>query len=269
MTKTVVYGSIDSLPRAAESSHGNFKSLQGEQFGRWKVLHLGARDKRGNSMWACQCSCEKGTLALVNGYSLTSGHSNSCGCYRDEETSKRRTTHGLYLEPAKRFLYMRYHWILRRCNNPNDKNYPWYGGRGISCNFSGPEEFVHYVMGELGLRGSGDTLDRIDNNGDYEPGNLRWADRTIQARNTRSTRLICFEGEEVPIVTLAERHGIPCSTLKARLDQLGWPIEKALHTPVRQAGTQPPAVQPSQSPHHLVRIIPPRPISELSGANPC
>jgi hypothetical protein len=121
--------------------------------------------------------------------------------------------------------------MIRRCTDPQDKDYPTYGGRGISvCErwLSSVEAFLE----DMGPRPPGMSLDRIDNNGNYEPGNCRWATSAEQARNTRSTKWLEHAGQVLPVVAWAEITGLPVDTLYGRLKR-GWDAGRALTTPSR------------------------------------
>lgn len=153
--------------------------LTGQQIGRWTVLGYAGIDG-GQARWHCRCEC--GTVSSVNGAYLRSGQSRSCGCLGIEL----RTTHGMYGTP----LYRVWAAMLRRCENPKVERYPRYGGRGISVcerwhNF---QFFYDDIMREIGPRPKGKTLDRINNDGNYEPGNVRWATPQEQYANSSSAK---------------------------------------------------------------------------------
>lgn len=119
-------------------------------------------------------------------FQLSNGRSVSCGCWKREDlaTRKPRTTHGQRHNP----LYQLWLRINRRCHDPQAHNYRWYGARGI--NVWGPWRhdagaFIAYIEQTLGPRPAGMSLDRENNDGNYEPGNLRWATAVEQARNRR------------------------------------------------------------------------------------
>jgi hypothetical protein len=138
-------------------------------------------------------------------------------------------THGHTIGVRSR-AYAAWADMISRCTNPRIARYPSYGGRGITvC----PRWHVSFeaFLADVGEPPSpAHSLDRIDNDGNYEPGNVRWATRTEQMRNTRQNRLINFRGRLVPVAELAEIAGIHPRTLKDRLDR-GWPPERAVSTP--------------------------------------
>jgi len=209
-------------------------NLVGEKFGSWEVLEKGPSDKYWNRRWLCRCRCGKQQHVLQN--SLVYGHSLSCCSCANKKTAKERgkanTTHGRSSEQ----VYKVWTQMIQRCTNPNDTAYPEYGGRGITVHEDwigrgGFERFIEHI----GKRPSDQhTVDRIDNNGNYEPGNVRWATSSEQARNTRRSRVIEFDGERLTLAEWAERTGMKRETIARRLN-LAWSSERALTEPVHRS----------------------------------
>lgn len=131
--------------------------------------------------------------------------------------------------PSK--IYRVWRNMLNRCHNPNVPAYKNYGGRGITVCESW-EKFENFLA-DMGEQPVGKTLDRINNDGNYEPGNCRWATPAEQIRNRRTTTLLTFGGVTQCIADWAAEIGIGDATLRHRL-KIGWPVEKALTTPVRR-----------------------------------
>lgn len=115
--------------------------------------------------------------------------------------------------------------MLQRCNNPRVINFADYGGRGIQV--CGRWVMFENFLADMGPRPAGMTLDRIDNNGDYEPGNCRWTTQRTQARNRRSNHLIKFKGQTRTLMEWGEITGFGWSRIEARL-RLGWTVARAL-----------------------------------------
>jgi hypothetical protein len=124
--------------------------------------------------------------------------------------------------------------MIQRCENPARKSYASYGGRGIRVCPAWRLSFEAFLA-DVGPRPAGTSLDRIDGDGDYEPGNVRWATPLQQANNARTNLLVTFNGETRTRAEWARHLGIKYFTLRQRLDK-GWPVEKAFTTPVQQTG---------------------------------
>ena len=121
---------------------------------------------------------------LVLGGDLQSGDTRSCGCLLQRRTAELKFTHGMTDHP----LYDTWCSMVHRCTNPKMRNYCHYGGRGIRVHepwLSDPTQFIGWIEKNLGPRPAGMSLDRINNDGNYVPGNLRWADAKTQANNQR------------------------------------------------------------------------------------
>lgn len=129
-------------------------------------------------------------------------------------------------------IYQRWANMKSRCNDPNEKAYPYYGGRGIRV-CERWHAFANFLE-DMGPTFQADlTLDRIDVNGDYTPDNCRWVDRTTQARNKRNNTRLDYNGESLTIPEWAERTRIKRSTLSMRYYSYGWSIERCLTAPVQ------------------------------------
>lgn len=128
--------------------------------------------------------------------------------------------------------------MITRCTVPSDTNYPRYGAKGITVCPEWLESFLAFYE-DMGPVGPAETLDRRDNNGDYEPTNCRWATPEKQARNRTSNRLLTYMGRTQCLTDWAEEFGLKPVTLTMRLDHYGWAIEKALTQEVGRTDTRP------------------------------
>lgn len=154
----------------------------GQVFDRLTVVKFHSSDGK-RVRWECKCIC--GNTSFVIADNLTSGVTKSCGCLKRELTIERKTKHGNYSKP----FYRRYVAMVNRCNNPDNASYYKYGGRGIKvCDrWLEPDGkgFLNFLEDMMPKAETGVELDRIDNNGDYEPSNCRWVTTQQNSFNTR------------------------------------------------------------------------------------
>jgi hypothetical protein len=153
------------------------QDLTGQRFGRLLVLKFHSRSKRGIALYLCKCDCDNEIVVYHN--HLKDGQ-QSCGCLAMENIVRASTTHGMSYTPE----WNSYHGAKKRCNPKFIKDWPDYSGRGIEFRFKNFEEFY----AEVGPRPEPKfdySLERIDNNGHYEKGNVCWATKKQQARNRR------------------------------------------------------------------------------------
>jgi hypothetical protein len=164
----------------------SLSDLTGQTFGRLTVLgESPVRTKDNRKQCECQCSC--GKLTTVRVAELRRGRSRSCGCLVRERVSAANTKHG-FAHQCGNAHYTRWCSIKQRTGNPNDQEYRNYGGRGIKLHEPWVKDFMKFkswLDENLGPCPDGCSIDRIDNDGNYEPGNLRWASAKHQRRNQR------------------------------------------------------------------------------------
>lgn len=199
-------------------------NLTGQVFSRLTVVErAGSINKK--AAWRCRCEC--GSIVIVKSDNLKSGNTKSCGCQKRESTIKTmkriKRTHGL----SHTSEYRIWVHIKQRCLNPQYATYPDYGGRGITVCDAWSESFETFYR-DMGPRPSLEhSIDREDVNGNYEPGNCRWATEEIQANNKRTSHYIEHNGERKTITQWAREVGLHTTTIRNRL-KLGWTVERAL-----------------------------------------
>ena len=196
----------------------------GQKFSRLTVIGIGVPGPKNSTRYRCRCEC--GEERDLPKHKLTTGHTRSCGCLQREMVKARLKTHGDSSKKSTATEYTIWSKMIQRCGNENEPSYENYGGRGIRvC-----ERWLSYenFLEDMGRRPSKKhSIDRIDNNGDYAPGNCRWASRGEQSRNTRRNVLISFQGRAMVAADWSRELGIPQPTIHWRMAQ-GWTVERVL-----------------------------------------
>ncbi len=205
--------------QARAQAQSRSEALIGLRFSKLTVTAFAGSDGR-SCFWLCRCDC--GAQTTQNTHHLTSGNTRSCGCLRNGGHHHRRTR-------SKEW----YAWrsMRRRCQNPKCPQYRNYGGRGIEV-CERWEEFELFFA-DMGLAPTGQSLDRWpNNNGNYEPGNCRWATAVQQRRNTRINRVLTWNGESRPVSEWSEITGLSKYAISWRL-RAGWSVQRCLSTAKR------------------------------------
>lgn len=213
---------------ALRNSTVNLPVLEaGQKYGRLTAIAFLKLNNEKRPVWKWLCACGKEHIAAAK--EVRSGNTKSCGCWRKASIGARARTHG----KRKTLEYEIWAAMLQRCNNPNAKDFAYYGARGIAvCDRW--LSFANFYTDTF-PRPPGTTLERIDNNKGYAPENFRWATRKEQARNRRNSRTIEFAGKQMLLIEAIEKFDMPYTTVISRLDR-GWSIEKALTTPIGAIG---------------------------------
>lgn len=200
--------------------HG--QDLVGRRYVRLVVEELAGVGKGGVRSWRCRCDCGGGKV--VSTARLNFGNVKSCGCLqRETRTAGHHRTHGMAKTPE----WSIWCGVRKRCTNPACKSWPRYGGRGIRMCERWAKDFLAFYE-DVGPRPSpAHMLDRIENEGHYEPGNVRWVTARASSNNRSTNRPLTHHGVTKTVAEWARVLGVSRYTLYARL-RLGWPVEKVL-----------------------------------------
>lgn len=205
------------------------KAMTGKKFGRLLVLSRAGRTVGRLATYWCKCDC--GTEKVISGDSLRRGSTRSCGCLMRKASGERlkaaNTRHGM----TRTKTYRIWSQMKGRCSNVNLPKYPIYGGRGITV-CERWRKFQNFLS-DMGQCPVGYTIERINNDGNYEPGNCKWIPAAQQAKNRRNNRVLTLNGETMILREWATKIGMNEDTLGMRLLR-GWPVEKAITQPLRR-----------------------------------
>lgn len=210
---------------------GNSKSLvdlTSKKFGRLTVIKRVENNKFKQVQWLCKCDC--GNEKIIVGSALKSGDIKSCGCLKKEQDyiNIAHITHN----KTNTRLYNIWKHMKYRCNSPKSKRHKFYYDKGIKVCDDWKDDFMKFYNWAINNGYDKNlTLDRIDNNGNYEPTNCRWATATQQNNNQSTSIRITHKEKEYTLKQLSEKYNIKRDTLYSRLKR-GWTLEKALTTPV-------------------------------------
>lgn len=185
-------------------------NLVGKRFGKLVVLSQADRDEKGRILWLCKCDC--GNTVKVLGAALKNS-TKSCGCYRKEYMSKRQKTHG----KRNTRIYNTWNAMRQRCNNENSPSYKNYGGRGIKVCEEWESSFEAFYAWAMNNGYEDDlTIERINNDGNYEPSNCRWIPIDRQANNKRSTNYVTYMGKTQSLSDWCRELGLDYKVINER-----------------------------------------------------
>lgn len=181
-----------------------YLDLTNRRFGKWLVIRRG-EDRHGASYWECICDC--GTRSFVRGSCLRRGHSTGCKCISVSKVRK----HGMTYQPE----WKSWTGIKSRCYTKTDHHYKHYGARGIRVCGRWRESFLNFYA-DMGKCPKGFTIERVNNDGNYEPSNCIWADKRTQCRNRRNNVWLTLNGKRKIINDWSKELGLGLSTMRYR-----------------------------------------------------
>jgi hypothetical protein len=199
--------------------------MVGKRFGRLTVIKINGRSRYGQNKWLCKCDC--GNEKTIEGASLRRGVTVSCGCYQREIAKLANTTHGYSHKPEHNIWAA----MITRCYNKNYIGAKNYSGRGITVCDSWLNSFENFLK-DMGNRPTRyHSIERVNNDGNYEPVNCKWEVREVQDRNKRSNRFIEMDGVKMCIQDWLNKYNKTQGCIKTRI-KMGMSLEDALKTPV-------------------------------------
>lgn len=182
--------------------------LKDNTYGHLTVIKAIPGSRKKKRAWQCKCTC--GSLTEVPTNELISGHTKSCGCKQFSGFDESRTVHGHAQRGKKTVEYKTWCWMIARCYNENNSMYAYYGGRGIKVCDRWKNSYLNFYQ-DMGPRPSNDhSIDRFPNmDGDYEPGNCRWATKEEQMSNRTNNINITWEGRTKTLAQWADFWQMP------------------------------------------------------------
>ena len=202
--------------------------VSGKRFGRLTVIkQVSQKNKRRGAFFLCHCDC--GKEKIIYGYSLRKNITRSCGCLHKEVAANINIKHGMNRRGMATPEYKSWFHMRQRCKNPNHKGFKNYGGKGISvCNRW--DNFSNFLS-DMGTKPTPKhTIDRVDNNGNYEPKNCKWSTNKEQNNNYSRNRIITFNGHSKNLSQWAEFLGVSRNLLYGRIFR-GWSDIETITTP--------------------------------------
>jgi hypothetical protein len=201
--------------------------VPGQRYGMLTAESVSVEAGKYRTLWKCKCDC--GANTIVRAAYLMEGHTKSCGCYRRLWTGEHQKKHGHAYKGKVSSEYRTWQMMRARCKDVKCKDFQNYGGRGIRVCEEWDRSFSAFLK-DMGLKPKGMSIDRIDNNKNYEPGNCRWATRQEQNSNTRANQFITFNGLTLTHAQWERKMDLGEGRIYARLKR-GWTEQEALTTP--------------------------------------
>lgn len=214
-------------PHNQKGVQAKLKDETGKRYGRLTVLRREGKNISEQATWRCLCDC--GNETVQAGITLRNGAVVSCGCYHAEISGTLNYKHG----HSQKGIYRSYKEMVRRCTDPRHIGWKTYGGRGIKVCQRWLDDIENFItdMGPTWKKGL--SIERRENDGNYEPGNCYWATMKQQNNNKSDNRIVEYNGKKQTLTQWADEVGMSCQALKARLD-MGWTVHDALYKPLQR-----------------------------------
>lgn len=213
---------INKYSMLGECKMSKLVDLTGKKFNMLTVISRAENTKEGITRWVCLCDC--GNTTIVRGHNLKSNAVKSCGCL----THVPRYTHGL----SNTRLYRIWNAMKCRCNLPTNNNYKNYGGRGIKICKEWNDNFLSFYDWAMANGYSENlTIERLNNDGNYEPDNCRWATKKEQANNRRYCVMITYNGKTQNLTQWCKELNLDYKFIHNRIKKNKWDFERAITTP--------------------------------------
>lgn len=196
------------------------RDLTGMRSGHIVAISYNTKTDNGGCKWNVRCDC--GEEFVVWAEQVTRQRTKQCRKCRNKLISVMRSTHG----QRKSTTYSTWSQMIDRCTNPKSGNWDNYGGRGITICNQWKDSFENFLK-DMGERPEGKTIDRKNNDGNYEPENCHWASATEQGNNRRTNKTITFNGKSQTFSEWGRELGIDKTLIRQRVLS-GWPVEKVL-----------------------------------------
>jgi hypothetical protein len=198
---------------------------RGRRIARWTAIEFRYKRKK-DRMWLFECIC--GVRREVSERAVRRGCSRSCGCLKADINRRRAYVHGMYGHK----LYGVYKHMINRCHKRKDRDYKWYGARGIRvCNEWKKDRAKFFVWALSNGYKEGLHLERTNNNKGYSPANCVWATRKTNMNNTRRNRFLTWKGQRLTFSQWSKVFGFKYWVIGSRINA-GWSVEDALTRPV-------------------------------------
>ena len=201
-----------------------YTDITGQKFGRLTAISLHSRNANKHILWLFECDCGEKRISLAA--AIKQGRVVSCGCHRNEQ-SRLRVKHGL----SETSTYTAWKGMKSRVKGKDDICIKHYLNKGITICERWQNSFENFML-DMGERPTGMTLDRIDNNGNYEPGNCRWTTQKQQVANTCRTIYVDFKGQKTCLKHACQEGNVNYDAVRSRL-RAGREPQEAFTTPFR------------------------------------